>query len=98
MAFDYTDTYRSQLLEEYKTPESFIQNFSLSHKIMSDLVTLATSKGIEYNSASYDFCKKDIEARLKAYIGRGIHDNEAFYPILLLTDKTFLKALRELEQ
>jgi len=36
VAFDYTDTYRSQLLEEYKTPESFIQNFSLSHKIMSE--------------------------------------------------------------
>lgn len=96
-AFDYTDAHRDQLLEEYKTPESFIRDFKISDKLMNNLLSLAKSKGIKYNARSYAFCKEDIKARMKAYIGRGIHDNEAFYPILLSTDKTFLKALKEFE-
>ncbi len=92
-AFDYTDRNRGAISKEYNTPKSFTKNFVISEKMMIDFTKYATEEGVEFDLKSYTFCKDDIEARMKAYIGRGIHDNDAFYPVLLSKDKTFLKAV-----
>ncbi|MCK5776519.1 MAG: hypothetical protein KAH25_10090, partial [Bacteroidales bacterium] len=59
------------------------------------LVKLATENGIKLDEDAYTFSKNEIKNRMKAYIGHGLFDNEAFYPLLLSKDKTFLRALQE---
>ena len=66
--------------------------------MLKDLISQAEKKGVSFDANSYAFSKKEIITRMKAYIGRGILDNEAFYPIILSADKTFLKAVENFEK
>lgn len=97
-SFDYIDGKREKLITKYHSPEFFIKKFNVSEKMMSDLVKLASQKGISFDKSSYSFSKIIMQNRLKAFIGRGLFDNEAFYPILLSKDKTFLRALKEIQK
>ena len=94
-AFDYIDGRRENLLQKYQSAEFFIKHFEISEKMMSALVKLATENGIKLDEDAYTFSKNEIKNRMKAYIGHGLFDNEAFYPLLLSKDKTFLRALQE---
>ncbi|RUA23760.1 MAG: peptidase S41 [Bacteroidetes bacterium] len=97
-SFNYIDGKREKLISKYKTPDSFIKNFTVSTKMISDIIDLANKKGIPFEKESFLFSKPQIQNRLKAFIGRGLFDNEAFYPILLMQDKTFQKAIEEFEK
>ncbi len=97
-SFDYIDGRREKLITKYRSPEFFIKKFNVSEKMMSDLVNLASQEGISFDKSSYSFSKNIMQNRLKAFIGRGLFDNEAFYPILLSKDKTFLRALKEIQK
>ena len=97
-AFDYLDKNRSKLKQEYKNADAFVKKFKVSKKLLNELIERAKDKGVPFNEASYKFCKTDIATRLKAYIGRGLYDDEAFYPVLLQKDKTFQKALEVFKQ
>jgi carboxyl-terminal processing protease len=97
-AFDFTDAHREELLKKYKTPESFVEQFEVSEQMLKALISQAEKKGVSFEANSYTFSKKEIKTRMKAYIGRGILDNEAFYPIILSSDKTFLKAVENFKK
>jgi carboxyl-terminal processing protease len=92
-AFRYLDQNREQLKNDYPSAESFVKNFRISETTMKELIKSAENQGVPFNKKSYRFCKADIANRLKAYIGRGIYNDDAFYPVLLQKDKTFLKAM-----
>jgi len=97
-SFDFIDGKRDHYIQKYRSAENFIEKFNVSDRMLSSIIKLADENGIEYNSNSYLYSKSSIKTRLKAFIGRGLFDNEAFYPILLSEDKTFLKAVKEFEK
>jgi carboxyl-terminal processing protease len=95
-SFDYADKYRSTLKLKYTDAEDFVKNFSLSETEFNEFVLYAEKMGVEKDDAGIELSKTNIKTYLKAYIGRNIFDDAAFYPVLHLTDKTVLKAVEVL--
>ena len=97
-AFKNVDQNRTQLLKKYPSAKQFIDNFRVGNNMLKDLISYANDQGVIFDSKSYEFCQDDIRNQVKAYIGRGLYDNDAFYPVLLSKDKTFLKAIEEFKR
>jgi carboxyl-terminal processing protease len=97
-AFKIVDRNREQFIKKYPNAKQFISHFKVENNMLKDLIKNAENEGVAFNSESYEFCKDDIRTQIKAYIGRGLYDNEAFYPVLLSKDKTFLKAINEFKE
>ena len=89
-AFDYTDRNRQEL-SKYETPEEFIAGFKVSDPMFQDLVNRAKNEGIEGTKAERRKSEYKIRTLIKAYIGRNLLDDPAFYPIYLKIDDTFQK-------
>jgi carboxyl-terminal processing protease len=96
-AFDYTDQNRTRLAV-YKTAGDFIKSFTVTEAMYQDFIRFAASKGVKHSdkvSVKADFYTKTM---LKAYIGRNIHDNDAFFPVLNSIDPGYLRAVEELQK
>lgn len=87
-AFDYTDRERANL-SAFKTAEDFISDFRISDQLFNDLLEYARKDGITYNGNELSLSKEKIKTLLKAYIGRNLLDDEAFYPVYHQVDKVF---------
>ncbi len=78
--------------------DEFKSSYSVSDKVLSDLVASATSNGLEFNEREFQKSRELIRLLTKAYIARGIWDNDGFYPIFNLQDEIYLKAITLVEE
>lgn len=92
-AFEYTDTHREEL-GKYKNADDFIAHFNISNKMLNDLIDFAKEKGLKGSRKEIALAKPKIKTILKAFIGRGIFDEEAFYPLYNQIDTTFKRAVK----
>jgi len=91
-AFDYTDKERAGL-QQYKTVDDFRNNFNVDDKLFNGLLDYVKSQGMTYTSQELRDSQDKIKTLLKAYIGRNLLDDEAFFPVYHEVDKIFLVAL-----
>jgi len=91
-AFDYSDKNRKQFMQ-YKNAIGFINNYQVTDAVLDDLIKYAEKNAVKYKKEDFEKSKNLIKLQLKAYIGRNIFKDEAFYPIILSNDKAFLKAI-----
>ncbi len=96
-AFNYTDKNRNEL-GKYNSFESFNKRFIVDEKLLNKLYEFASKSGIKKDIAEALYAQKRIKIRLKAFISRNLFDYDGFYPIFLTIDKTFLRAVKELEK
>jgi carboxyl-terminal processing protease len=91
-AFEYADKNRKQL-NAYRSASGFISAFSVTPQIFNDFTLFCEKSGVK--KADVDIVKSGelIKTYIKAFIGRNIFNDEAFYPVLLTKDKVFIKAL-----
>lgn len=94
-AFDYTDANRSSL-ERLDAFDTFDKGFEVSHAMFEDLLAYARKEGVEFTDREAKDSEFKIKTLLKAYIGRNLLDDEAFYPIYHRIDKAFLVAKEKL--
>jgi len=93
---EYTLKYaqeNSALLESMGL-ESFRESFKVSNEMLMDLVALAEGNKLSFDERQFNKSKKLLRQLTKAYIARGIWDNEGFYPIFNEQDEIFQKAIR----
>ena len=90
-AFNYTDTHRGEL-SAYKNAKDFDSSFIITDKLYSEFVEFARSNNIDRNETEIVESTKKLKLLIKAYIGRNILDNQAFYPVFHQIDEVFLKA------
>ena len=95
--YEYVENYmkanRKNIESTYKSYNDFRDNFKVNDNMLNDLVTLATSKGITYNSDNYARDLDFIQIMIKAQIARDIWGNEGSYAVFVQTDNQFLKAI-----
>jgi carboxyl-terminal processing protease len=91
-AFDYTDRERANLLH-FKTVDDFRDNFRVDDKLFNSFLEYARNQEISYTPKELNDSRQKIQTLLKAYIGRNLLDDAAFYPIYHEVDKVFLVAL-----
>jgi len=91
-AFDYTDRERAQL-QQYKTVDDFIKNFKVDDRLFNDFLTYLKGQDITYTQQELKDSETKIKTLMKAYIGRNLLDDAAFFPIYHDVDKIFQVAL-----
>lgn len=94
-AFDYADKNRISLLR-YKNAINYIHNFNITNKIFDEFVSYASQNGVKGTTVDIAASAIKIRIQLKAYIGRNIFNDDAFYPVILSDDVIFKKAVEYL--
>lgn len=97
-AYDFADKNREKLLKTYAAASGFIERFTIEHALFDQLVTYSEAKGVPENDHDLKTTRDMIARLLKAYIGRNLFNDEAFYPILNEDDRIFLKAVETLKK
>ena len=96
-AFDYTDRERANL-KHYQNVDDFRDNFQVTDKLFNDFTAYIEDKGITYTPQELNDSEPKIKTLLKAYIGRNLLDDAAFFPVYHQVDKIFQVALDTLEK
>lgn len=91
-AFKYIDDNRKEIKSKY-TEVSFVKQFTVDDALFEQLVNYAEKAGLKKDTQKIAFTKLKTKAWLKAFIGRNIFGDKAFYPVWLSEDETFKKAL-----
>lgn len=95
-ALEYTNKHRKEL-SQFKDYGSLLQ-YLKREPLLDEFVAYAASKGVKPRPVYINISRKIINNQLHAYIARNLLGDEAFYPILMLEDKTFLKAVDILDE
>ena len=90
-AFKYADDNRAKL-KQYTTAKDLL-GYLQRQPLLDRFVTYAAGKGVKPRPVYIGISRKIIENTLYAYIARNIIGDEAFYPIVLMDDNTFVKAV-----
>ncbi len=93
--FMFSDQNR-QVLKQFKSVGEMV-TYLKKKNIFDQFVQYATKNGISATREDLNRSSFWIENQLMAYVSRNFLDNEGFYPILLKTDSTFLKAVEVLK-
>lgn len=92
----YAQENRDQLAE--MGFETFRGSFDVTDKMLDELVAVATDNGLKFNEKEFNRSKKLLKQLIKAYIARGIWDNEGFYPIFNQQDEIFQQAIQLMDE
>lgn len=93
-AFKYSDENR-EALSKFNSTKSLLV-YLKGDKILDKFVEFAKEKGIKARPIYINTSRKEILNNVYANIARNIMGDEAFYPIILMNDETFLKAVEVL--
>ncbi len=96
-AFDYADKNRQTIKTNYKNAKGFVEKFIVNDVILSDFISYSEKNGVKKELQNLAAASFMIKNQLKAFIGRNIFDDEAYYPIVLKNDSTLIKSTRVLD-
>jgi carboxyl-terminal processing protease len=96
-AFEYTDKNRQTIKATYKDAAGFVKSFTVSNSMFEELIAYAVKNGVKTDASGIAASKEIIKTYLKAFVGRNIFNDEAFYPVIQKEDKTLLKAISVLD-
>ncbi|MDD5693752.1 MAG: S41 family peptidase [Bacteroidales bacterium] len=97
-AYDYTDRNRDRLAGIYPNAAYFVAKFRIDSPLFDKLIHYSEEKGLNRDEQGLNSTRSMIAGLLKAYIGRNLFDDEAFYPVLNQDDKIFLRAVEEMKR
>ncbi|WP_436517841.1 S41 family peptidase [Ekhidna sp. To15] len=97
---EYTVKYAQENSESLSSMgfDRFRSSFEVSDEMLKELVDVAKGNKLKFNEREFNRSKDLIKLLSKAYIARGIWDNEGFYPIFNQQDEIFLKAIRLMDE
>jgi len=95
-SFGYADNKRDSLKHIYKNATAYNAQFTITSNLYSNFTAYAAQKGVKEDKNEKINSELIIKTMLKAYIGRNLYSNEAFYPTIHKIDHTFNKALEVL--
>jgi C-terminal peptidase (prc) len=92
----YLDNNRLKLLEQYKTYNDFINNFSLPDSIINSFIDYSVNKGIKYNDADFAKSKNEIIKYIKGLLIKSLYGFNNFIKFINSDDYQVLKAIEVL--
>jgi carboxyl-terminal processing protease len=90
-AYSYADEH-PDLISRYPQPTDFIQNFSISSRILADFQAYAADHGVPGDSKGMQRSREIISNRIKALIGRKLYQDDGFYPVIHQLDNVLQRA------
>jgi len=89
----FIDKNRDQLKTQYKTIDSFKNNFHVTNAAFDDLVKAGEKEGIKKDEESLKISGVIIERQIKALLARDLYDTGDYYKIMIEEDIEVKKAL-----
>ncbi|WP_421763433.1 S41 family peptidase [Ekhidna sp.] len=78
--------------------DNYESKFEVTDQMLEELVEVAEGNQLKFNEKEFKRSKKLLKQLTKAYIARGIWDNDGFYPIFNQQDEIFLKAIKLMDE
>ena len=91
---EYVDKNRQRLMSSYKYADDFLAKFQVTNSMISEMVARAKEAGIEPELSVYS--TKEFKRWTKAYIGRNLFGEQAFYPVINADDEMVQAAIKAL--
>ena len=88
----YYENNRKQL--EKMSYKKYYSDFEVSEKMLDELQAMAGKAGIEYTQEEFEESKPVLKSRIKAWVGRSVWGNDAFYQIIYEDNDIFQRALK----
>lgn len=97
---EYTVKYAQENSEKLSKMgfETFRRSFDVTDVMLKNLVAVAADNGLKFNEKEFNQSKKLLKQLTKAYIARGIWDNDGFYPIFNEQDEIFQQAIKLMDE
>ena len=92
-AFNYATDYKENILKQFPTAQDYVKKMTVSNDLLKQLLNFYTQKTGQKVKDLNNESIKELKVWLKALIGRDVYQDEAFYPVINSSDKTFLKAV-----
>lgn len=92
-ALAYIDRHRATLLQQYSTPDAFLQQFEADDSIMADLFRVAEKDSVFKVDSLFRRSEKTLRTRIKALIGRNLHDNYVFWKTMNPINPVYNRAI-----
>lgn len=94
-AFDYADRNRERI-SAYGDAKRFVNTFQVDGALFRQFLSFAREEGLNPQPNSLSVSDPLIRNHLKAYIGRNVFGNEAFFPVLHAKDLAIERAVESL--
>ncbi len=91
--YSYNYANKEQKKLEKMGMDNFIKSFEVSDQMLQDMTKLGNSNDLVLNEKEFETSKPLIKNYLKAQIGRGVWENDGFYPIINQSNEIYLRAL-----
>ena len=78
--------------------EDFKRTFKVTDQMLNELTKLGIGNKLPFNEKEFTKSKAMIKLLTKAYIARGVWDNEGFYPIFNEQDEIFQQAIQLMDE
>lgn len=97
---EYTVKYAQDNEESLKKMgfEEFKSTFHVTDEMLEALIDVGEGNSLAFNEKDFNRSKKLLRQLTKAYIARGVWNNEGFYPIYNEQDEIFLKAIQLMKE
>jgi len=96
-AFHYANEHKVDLKKRYPDAATFVSKAAFSDKELNQMLTYytkLTKKPVPQLTVN---SKKELKLWIKAFIGRNLYNNDAFYPVINQSDETIQKAMQVLK-
>ncbi len=87
----YYETNKKEL--EKMSFEKYYKDFQVDKDMLGKLVQMAKDADIEYDETEFEDSKPILKSRIKAWVGRSVWGNDAFYQIIYQDNEIFQRAL-----
>lgn len=91
-AYHYGDLH-PELKDQFGSAEKFNKNFKVDDALLADFISYGEGKKVPMDPKGLATSRRDIGIYIKAFIGRRLFDNDAFYPIFHESDNVLRRAL-----
>ena len=93
-AFHYVTENKKSLQQHYPDAESFVKNMKITDQVMQQFWNFHQKENKKQKPVLSPESEKELKLWLKALIGRDLYQDEAFYPVINLSDKTIQEAIK----
>ena len=94
-AFDYATANSEKLKKNFPNAASFVKNMTVDEQLFNSFMDYYNKTNEKkYTKVLPADSKKELKVWLKAFIGRNLYQDEAFYPVINTTDKVIQAAMK----
>ena len=96
-ALTYVDSLRQQLESDYPSEDAFVEGFRPSDELVEAFIAFVSEEGVEFSEEDWERSGDAIVLRLRAMIGRNLHEGSTFYRIISELNESLLRAVEVLQ-